>query len=375
MEIISTVGPSFKKHKMFRQTFNAGCTGYRFNSSHMDKELTISQMEFIRGSLNANLILDLRGHKIRVSSKIKTIDLNPGDKIIIASEKYFAENKSNSEFKILPLSVDFNFSRMFEKEKLFAKDGKITFLKEEMISDEACFYIVNGQGRLYKDKGITAPYINRLGLPLTQKDKEDILFGLENKIDTLYLSYVVEKKNVADVKEYIRKLIKKNPDFKMPKIYSKIETKQAIENFSEILRASDGIVLGRGDLYTETSILEYPSIENDILKKMKNNKKDLIIATHVLGSMRFNTKPTTSEASDLYKFVQNKVNGVVLVTETSVAGNPYNAVKFAKTFTNYNESKTIQLENSINIIDVSSVENTDNIDTLDNTYIAQSIAN
>lgn len=375
MEIISTVGPSFKKHKMFRQTFNAGCTGYRFNSSHMDKELTISQMEFIRGSLNANLILDLRGHKIRVSSKIKTIDLNPGDKIIIASEKYFAENKSNSEFKILPLSVDFNFSRMFEKEKLFAKDGKITFLKEEMISDEACFYIVNGQGRLYKDKGITAPYINRLGLPLTQKDKEDILFGLENKIDTLYLSYVVEKKNVADVKEYIRKLIKKNPDFKMPKIYSKIETKQAIENFSEILRASDGIVLGRGDLYTETSILEYPSIENDILKKMKNNKKDLIIATHVLGSMRFNTKPTTSEASDLYKFVQNKVNGVVLVTETSVAGNPYNAVKFAKTFTDYNEFKTIQLENSINIIDASNVENTDNIDTLDNTYIAQSIAN
>lgn len=373
MEIISTVGPSFKKHKMFRQTFNAGCTGYRFNSSHMDKELTISQMEFIRGSLNANLILDLRGHKIRVSSKIKTIDLNPGDKIIIASEKYFAENKSNSEFKILPLSVDFNFSRMFEKEKLFAKDGKITFLKEEMISDEACFYIVNGQGRLYKDKGITAPYINRLGLPLTQKDKEDILFGLENKIDTLYLSYVVEKKNVADVKEYIRKLIKKNPDFKMPKIYSKIETKQAIENFSEILRASDGIVLGRGDLYTETSILEYPSIENDILKKMKNNKKDLIIATHVLSSMRFNTKPTTPEASDLYKFVQNKVNGVVLVTETSVAGNPYNSVKFAKTFIDYN-AKDVDLDNSKNITDINNVDHIDNTDAISIETI-QAIAN
>lgn len=373
MEIISTVGPSFKKHKIFRQTFNAGCTGYRFNSSHMDKELTISQMEFIRGSLNANLILDLRGHKIRVSSKIKIVEFNPGDKIIVSSEKYFDENKNNSEYKILPLSLDFDFSRIFEREKLFAKDGKMTFIKEEVISEEACFYIVSGQGRLYKDKGITAPYINRVGLSLTQKDKEDILFGLENEVDVLYLSYVVEKKNVSDVKKHIRKLIKKNPNFKMPKIYSKIETKQAIENFSEILRASDGIVLGRGDLYTETSILEYPSIENKILKKMKNNKKDLIIATHVLSSMRFNTKPTTPEASDLYKFVQNKVNGVVLVTETSVAGNPYNSVKFAKTFIDYN-AKDVDLDNSKNITDINNVDHIDNTDDISIETI-QAIAN
>lgn len=338
MEIIATVGPSFNKNQAFKQTFNAGCSGYRFNTSHMNKEQTIKQINYIKNNLGAKVIFDLRGHKIRVSPKIKSMTLKNGDKVIVASEKYFDNNvnKEESNIKILPLSVDFDFIRLFEKEKLFAKDGKIVFEKEKILSNEACLYKIKGNGNVYKDKGITAPYINRRNLSLTEKDKRDIEFALENKVDILYISYVVEKKNILDIKKYIKELIKKNPDFKMPKLYSKIESKLGIENFNKILRASDGIVLGRGDLYTETSILEYPSIEQKIIKKMKRRKKELVIATHVLPSMRFATKPTTSEVGDLYKFVANKVNGIVLVSETSVAPNPYIAVKFAKTFIDYN---------------------------------------
>lgn len=339
MEIIATVGPSFDKNKAFRQTFNAGCSGYRFNTSHMEKDKTIKQINYIKNNLGAKVIFDLRGHKIRVSPKIQSMPLKDGDEIIIASEKYFNDNLNNNmdNNKILPLSLDFEFKRLFEREKLFAKDGKIVFEKEKIISKEACLYKVKGKGVVYKDKGITAPYINRKNLSLTEKDKRDIVFALENKVDILYISYVGEKKNVLDIKKYIKELIKKNPEFKMPKLYSKIESKLGIENFNKILRASDGIVLGRGDLYTETSILEYPSIEEKIIKKMKRRKKELVIATHVLPSMRFATKPTTSEAGDLYKFVSNKVNGIVLVSETSVAPNPYNSVKFAKTFIDYNK--------------------------------------
>lgn len=338
MDIISTVGPSFRKKHNFKSLEQAGSSAFRFNSSHMDEELVIKQVEYIQEKTNAKTILDLKGHKIRISSLIKSMRLNDGEEILITSEEY-AKNSNDTRRKLV-LDVEFDFKRIFEKEKLFGKDGRITFYKQEILCDEAAIYRVTGGGELSSGKGITAPYIDRMGLKITDKDKRDIKFALENRFDILYLSYVVEKNNVLEVKNYIRKLISLNSNYKFPKIYSKIESDQGLENLKEILRVSDGIVLGRGDLYTEVSLLRYPQVENDVIKKMKKSKKDLIIATHVLPSMRKRSKPVTSEVSDLYKFLTNGVNGVVLVSETSVASNPYNAVKFAKTFIDFNTNNT-----------------------------------
>ncbi|HAK42418.1 MAG TPA: pyruvate kinase, partial [Clostridium sp.] len=149
--------------------------------------------------------------------------------------------------------------------------------------------------------------MDRTSMTLTMKDKNDIEFGLLNGVDTICLSYVTSESDIIELKEYINKVKKHNPQINMPKIWAKIECKEGILNFDSILKVVDGIMLGRGDLLSELDIIEIPFVQDEIIRKMKAKNKELIIATYVLDSMRSSFSPRISEVDDLYNFIKNKV--------------------------------------------------------------------
>ncbi len=169
-------------------------------------------------------------------------------------------------------------------------------------------------------------------MTLTIKDKKDIEFGLLSGVDIICLSYVTRESDILELKEYIKKVKKYNPQIIMPKIWAKIECKEGILNFDSILKSVDGIMLGRGDLFSELDIMEIPFVQDEIIGKMKSEKKELIIATYVLDSMRSARKPKIPELDDLYNFIKNKVDGIMLAGEVGIGKNPLHVIRFTKEF-------------------------------------------
>lgn len=334
MKIISTMGPSIMKNGAIKQAIKRGCSGFRFNSAHSDKLVASEQIKYIRSNYGdeVNIIYDLQGQKIRVSGIIDSeIHLNDNERVIFCSEEYYKVNK-NIEKGLIPIDIEFDFNIIVEQDYFSVKNDRVVFIKEWVKDDCVCCK-VKGKGILRAKNGINIKSLSRANLILTERDKQDIVYAINNDVDTIYISYVVNATNVKSVKNYINKYLKKNGmNLRRPKIYSKIENYEGIENFEEILKVSDGIVLGRGDLAVEINSIEYPVLQEKIINRMKRSKKPLVIATHILESLAYRSKPSISETSDLYHFIKNKVDGIVLVTETSVGRNPGYVVGFANKF-------------------------------------------
>lgn len=334
MKVISTVGPSIKSNKQLKNLIELGCDGFRFNTSHMDKKETDSQMRFIK-SLNRDnvkIIQDLQGHKIRVSNLVENnIELIDSSEKIVCTEEYY-KNFQGDKNKLIPIDIEFSFNLLRDIGELSVKNGTVKFKVIDNSNEDCLICKILGNGSIRPKNGITAKGLNRFEMGISNRDKEAVLFGLDRHVDIIYLSYVVNHKDVREMKGYIKSIVKANKGYKMPLIYSKIESMEGIENFKNILKESDGIVLGRGDLYTEIDMLEYPLIQNKIIQQMKKSKKELVLATNILGTLAFRKVPTISEVCDLYNLIKNKVNTIVLVSETSVGKYPRNALKFTKEF-------------------------------------------
>lgn len=334
MKVISTVGPSIKSNKQLESLIELGCDGFRFNTSHMNKKETDLQMRFIKSLNNDNvkIIQDLQGHKIRVSNLIKNnIELIDSSEKIICTEKYY-EKFQEDKNKLIPIDIEFSFNLLRKVDELSVKNGSVKFKVIDNSNDDCMICKVIGNGSIRPNNGITAKGLPRFEMGISNRDKESVLFGLDRQVDIIYLSYVVNHEDVKEMKSYIKSVVKVNKEYKMPLIYSKIESMDGVKNFKNILKVSDGIVLGRGDLYTEIDMIEYPSIQNEIIQQMKKSKKELVLATNILSSLSFRKTPTMSEVCDLYSFIKNKVNAIVLVSETSVGKYPKNALKFTKNF-------------------------------------------
>ena len=291
-------------------------------------------MRFIKSLNNDNvkIIQDLQGHKIRVSNLIKNnIELIDSSEKIICTEKYY-EKFQEDKNKLIPIDIEFSFNLLRKVDELSVKNGSVKFKVIDNSNDDCMICKVIGNGSIRPKNGITAKGLPRFEMGISNRDKESVLFGLDRQVDIIYLSYVVNHEDVKEMKSYIKSVVKANKEYKMPLIYSKIESMDGVKNFKNILKVSDGIVLGRGDLYTEIDMIEYPSIQNEIIQQMKKSKKELVLATNILSSLSFRKTPTMSEVCDLYSFIKNKVNAIVLVSETSVGKYPKNALKFTKNF-------------------------------------------
>lgn len=321
MNIIATIGPRNCKPKAIDEIVEGGCNIIRINLSHGNYDDIKDILLYIRKNYkNIKILMDLQGNKIRVSKSIKdTFKIIKGDKVCFCSEDDYKEILSKGEKeKVIPLNIGREFILNNKYKKVYMKDGTMEFDVLENTKDSIKTVTKIG-GVVRGEKGCNLPGINRLGWKLTEKDKEDINFALNNGVDILCYSYCSYDSQCKEFKENVFKNIKQLG--KVPKLWGKIETKEGIENIKSIAKELDGIVIARGDLVPEAGLFNIPIIQEKIIYSLKDIDKEIIAATNVLSSMKYSSKPTINELSDIYSLLKGGVTGFMLTGETTVGKN------------------------------------------------------
>lgn len=316
-KIIATLGPSSDDPKIMEKLIDAGANLFRINFSHATEEEKASRIKYLReiGDKRKRpvaILQDLQGPKIRVGNIEGAMDLKVGETVVLTIKK--------PKIGQIPVQYKGILKDVKVKDRILLADGKMALKVLSKGSGEIKCRVVAG-GTLTSKKGINLPDSD-VSLPaLSTKDKEDVLFGLENDVDYIALSFVKSAKDIND----LRSLIKK--DKKTTKIIAKIERHEAVENIDEIISASDAVMVARGDLGIEVSLAAVPLIQKDIIKKCVNAGKPVIVATQMLDSMVRNPSSTRAETSDIANAILDGADAVMLSDETSIGKYPINAVK------------------------------------------------
>lgn len=342
MKIVCSIGPNVKNNQCFDKLVESGMDIMRINFSHINYVNTKAYIKYVKENFkNINIVGDLQGNKLRVSKLFnEQKKVFPKEKVFFCDEEFYVNNKSIIEDKIIiPIAFQGEFSSICKVDKILMKDGTMEFKVLETGKNNNILKaeVIRG-GIIRKEKGINVPLMNRSSLKLTAKDKNDIIFSLENNLDIICLSYVTKGEDIRELKAFLNEVIKNNNNYTYPKIWAKIECRDGVNNFKEILDLVDGIIIGRGDLYSEVELYEIPIIQENIINAMKYSEKELIIATYVMNSMKNSKKPTIPEIDDIYNFIKNKVDGIMLAGEITIGKYPYDTInitrKLIKEFSN-----------------------------------------
>ncbi len=324
-KIICTIGPAVDTVEKIEMLLEAGMDAARLNFSHGTHEIHKQYIEII---LEANrlkkkmtaIIQDLPGPKIRVGKlENGAIELTDGAIIKITSENIIGNEKIiSTNYPELIYDVQKN-------EMILLDDGnlRLRVISNEPVNNEIECEVQVG-GTLKENKGINLPH-TKLNLPsLTEKDKLDLKFGLENNVDFIAMSFVRSADDIIQLRELIKSHNKNIP------VIAKIERPEAVENIDAIIRETDVIMVARGDMGVEISTEEVPLIQKMIIRKCNEAIKPVITATQMLESMITNQTPTRAEASDIANAILDGTDCVMLSAETSTGLHPILAVSTMK---------------------------------------------
>lgn len=328
-KIICTIGPASEKQHIMEQMLDAGMNIARLNFSHgtyKNHALLIKNLR--RASKKTGkplgILQDLQGPKIRVGEIEGEIVLKKNQAVVLTCEKPDKDK--------IPVTYKEMHKDVKSGHRILIDDGLIELVVENVFKKDIRATVKVG-GTLISHKGINLPdSIVRLS-SLTPKDKEDLKFGLKQKVDFVALSFVRDKTDVLE----LRKLMpKKNSPF----IIVKIEKNEAIKNFDRILEVVDGVMVARGDLGIETPAEQVPVVQKDIIAKCLAVAKPVIVATQMLHTMTENPRPTRAEVSDVANAVIDHADAVMLSGESAVGKYPVKAVlTMAKTIINTEKSR------------------------------------
>jgi pyruvate kinase len=323
-KIVATIGPSSNSIEMIEKLIKAGMNVCRLNMSHGTHDGHAEVIGNIRKasrnlSQEVAILCDLQGPKIRVDKLANNLILEAGSEWVIGpshvQEKY-PEYKNNfipTVYKDLVTDAHAGAMIQFDdglmEAEAYEKDREVLKIK-----------ILIG-GELKSNKGINLPNVNISAPSFTEKDREDLLFGLRNDVDYIALSFVRTKKCIQEVKFLLHELKKNTP------IISKIEKPEAIEHIDEIIEISDCIMIARGDMGVEVGNHLVPAIQKDIIRRCNEVGTPVITATQMLESMTTNARPTRAEANDVANAVWDGTDAVMLSGETAGGQYPEQAVK------------------------------------------------
>ena len=319
-KILCTLGPSAQTADRIKNLMFAGMDGVRLNFSH-------GSYAFFEGVFNEihkactdektplAILIDLQGPKIRIGELVKPeIVLLENDTIEITIEDIAGNEKIiSTSYKSLPQDAELG-------DLILIDDGLLKLkVIEKKINSIICS--IQTGGILKPKKGMNLPGMKLSTDSFTEKDRNDISFALKHRIDFIALSFVRSASDVVKLREWLKSENAVRP------IIAKIEKKEAIENFDEILEVSDGIMIARGDLGVELPAQDVPVLQKEIIKKCNSAGKLVITATQMLESMIYNPIPTRAEASDVANAVWDGTDVVMLSGETSVGKYPVETVK------------------------------------------------
>jgi pyruvate kinase len=299
-----------------------GVNVFRINFSHADYDEVKKRVRFIREineehGYNAAILADLQGPKLRVGVMKDDVVVAPGDEIVFATGTRFEGTKERVYMTYDRFPMDTK-----PGEQILLDDGKLIF---EVVStnnkDEVKAKVIQG-GALKSKKGVNLPNTNISQPALTEKDKKDALFAIEQEVDWIALSFV---RNPEDLME-LEAIISEHSDYKIP-IIAKIEKPEAVENIDKIVAYCDGLMVARGDLGVEIPAHEVPLIQKQLVLKAKSARIPVIIATQMMESMITSLTPTRAEVNDVANSVMDGADAVMLSGETSVGQYPVQVIQ------------------------------------------------
>ena len=321
-KIICTMGPNTDKKTVMKSLVKNGMNVARFNFSHGDHEEQRERMNLlknVREELDrpVAILLDTKGPEIRTGllEGGKKVTLREGSEFILYTEE-MTGNETGCCVTYPGLAKDVK-----PGDRILIDDGLFELKVKQIKSGNIVCHVENG-GELGERKGVNVPNV-KVKLPaVTEKDIDDILFGIQQDIDFIAASFIRSAKGVKE----IRKILKENHAEHIS-IIAKIENAEGVENIDEIIEASDGIMVARGDLGVEIPAQEVPHIQKMIIKKCNERYVPVITATQMLDSMIRNPRPTRAEVADVANAIYDGTDAVMLSGETAAGKYPVEALK------------------------------------------------
>ncbi len=321
-KIICTMGPNTNNRDTLKALAENGMDIARFNFSHGDYEEQKGRMDLLKSVREEvkkpiAILLDTKGPEIRTGrlENDGKVRLNEGDEFILTGEDILGNEKK----------VSLTYPKLYKDVKpgatILIDDGLIGLAVKEIRGKDIVCTVKNG-GELGQKKGINVPDVS-VSLPaITQKDKEDIIFGISQGIDFIAASFVQDANAIKEIKELLKEHGAEHVD-----VIAKIENNEGLRNIDRIIHAADGVMVARGDLGVEIPAYEVPHVQKMIVDKCNSQYKPVIIATQMLDSMIRNPRPTRAEVTDVANAIREGADAIMLSGETAAGQYPVEALK------------------------------------------------
>jgi pyruvate kinase len=320
-KIVATLGPAVESVETMEKMMKAGVNVFRINFSHADYEDVAKKVKEIRGlnkklGFNVAVLADLQGPKLRVGIMGEKVKLRKGDVFNFTTEKCEGNSeKAYMTYKNFPKDVEAG-------EQILVDDGKLLFevIETDRVSNVKV-KVLRG-GKLKSKKGVNLPN-TKISLPaLTKKDIKDAVFAIGLEVDWIALSFVRTPEDLIKLSD----LIKEKSDYKIP-IIAKIEKPEAVDNINQITAHCDGLMVARGDLGVEVPMHKVPIIQKMLVRRAKEARIPVIIATQMMESMITSQVPTRAEVNDVANSIMDGADAVMLSGETSVGEFPVDVIR------------------------------------------------
>ena len=348
-KIICTLGPATEDEAVLRRLMLGGMNAARFNFSHCTHEDAAKKLEAVTRlreelGLPVATILDTKGPEIRVKTfKNGPIELEAGDTFTLTTREVEGDGKIVSiTYKDLPKDLKAGA-------RVLIDDGLVEMRAEHVSETDIVCTVLNG-GRVSNHKGINVPG-TKLSMPfISEQDRSDIIFGIENGFDYIAASFT---RSAEDILE-IRHILKEYECHSM-NIIAKIENMEGVENIDEILRVVDGIMVARGDMGVEIPLEDVPVLQKQLIQKSYLAGKQVVTATQMLDSMMKNPRPTRAEATDVANAIYDGTSCIMLSGETAAGKYPIEAVGTMVRIATYIEAH--QLHDNTQLLQQEAVRN------------------
>lgn len=333
-KIICTMGPSCDSDETVKDLMLSGMDAARFNFSHGSYEEHKVRMDRVKRiarelKMEIPLILDTKGPEIRVRNfENGFVVLQEGQSFTLYASEDVIGNESGVSVTFPYLSEDVK-----KGDEILIDDGLVSMTVESISGNDIICRVKNG-GKISNHKSINVPGVEIDQSYISEKDRKDILFGIEMDVDYIAASFV---RSAEDVKK-LRKLLNVNGGERV-KIIAKIENQSGVENLDKIIEIADGVMVARGDMGVEIPFRELPSIQKSIIEKCYKRGKLVVTATQMLESMTEHPRPTRAEVSDVANAIYDGTTCLMLSGETAAGKYPVEAVKAMASIAEYTEDQ------------------------------------
>ncbi|MEA5003448.1 MAG: pyruvate kinase [Christensenella sp.] len=320
-KIICTLGPACEDEKMIERMIEAGMDVARFNFSHGDHDVQKERIKKIRKISKKmgryiSCLLDTKGPEIRIGQfETGSVELKTGDVFTLTTREVVGDETIVSiSFKDLPRDLK-------QGAVVLIDDGLIELQATNITETDITCKILNG-GTLGDKKGVNVPGFT-ISLPyVSEKDKADIIFGIENEFDFVAASFTRHEQDILDIKKILEE-----HNNRSIRVIAKIENAEGVKNINDILRVSDGIMVARGDMGVEIPLEDVPVYQKRLIDKAYTAGKIVITATQMLDSMMHNPRPTRAETTDVATAIYDGTSAIMLSGETAAGKYPVEAVQ------------------------------------------------